>query len=77
MASMMDLRFSLAHLTVLGSAPLEQIDIAASAGYDYASLRTTAVAPGEHVISLAGDRTMVDRVNERLDDSGCASSTSN
>ena len=37
----MDLRFSLAHLTVLGSAPLEQIEIAADAGYDYASLRTT------------------------------------
>ena len=66
----MDLRFSLAHLTVLGSAPLEQIDIAAKAGYDYASLRTTPVAPGEHVVPLVGDRAMVDRVNERLADSG-------
>ncbi len=46
----MDLRFSLAHLTVLGAAPLEQIEIAANAGYDYASLRTTPVAPGEHVV---------------------------
>ena len=66
----MDLRFSLAHLTVLGSAPLEQIETAASAGYDFASLRTTAVAPGEHVVPLAGDRTMIKRVNERLDDYG-------
>jgi sugar phosphate isomerase/epimerase len=62
--------FSLAHLTVLGSAPLEQIEIAAEAGYDFASLRTTPVAPDERVVALAGDRAMIDRVNERLTDSG-------
>jgi sugar phosphate isomerase/epimerase len=67
---MTDLRFSLAYLTVLGMTPLEQIEIAANAGYDYASIRTTPVAPGEHVVSLVGDRAMVARVNERLADYG-------
>ena len=55
-------RFSLAHLTVLGTTPLELVEIAAAAGYDYASIRTTAVAPGEHVTPLAGDPTMVRQV---------------
>ena len=62
--------FSLAHLTVLGTTPLELIDIAAGAGYDYASIRTTAVAPGEHVTPLAGDPAMVRRVVHRLADTG-------
>ena len=43
----MTVKFSLAHLTVLGTTPLELIQIAADAGYDYASIRMTAVAPGE------------------------------
>jgi sugar phosphate isomerase/epimerase len=63
-------RFSLAHLTVIGTTPLELIEIAAAAGYDYASIRTTPVAPGEHVTPLAGDPTMVRRVTHRLADTG-------
>jgi sugar phosphate isomerase/epimerase len=62
--------FSLAHLTVLGTTPLELIEIAADAGYDYASLRTTPVAPGEHVTPIAGDPAMVRRVTRRLADTG-------
>jgi sugar phosphate isomerase/epimerase len=62
--------FSLAHLTVLGTTPLELIDIAAAAGYDYASIRATPVAPGEHVTPLAGDRSMVRQVVHRLADTG-------
>lgn len=63
-------RFSLAHLTVLGTTPLELIDIAARAGYDYASIRTTVVAPGERISPLAGDRAMVRQVVQRLADTG-------
>ena len=66
----MTVKFSLAHLTVLGTTPLELIQIAADAGYDYASIRTTAVAPGEHVTPLAGDPTMIRRVSRRLADTG-------
>jgi sugar phosphate isomerase/epimerase len=62
--------FSLAHLTVLGTTPLELIDIAAGAGYDYASIRATPVAPGERVTPLAGDAAMVRSVNRRLADTG-------
>jgi sugar phosphate isomerase/epimerase len=62
--------FSLAHLTVLGTTPLELIEIAAGAGYDYASIRATPVAPGERVTPLAGDAAMVRSVNRRLADTG-------
>ena len=62
--------FSLAHLTVLGTSPVELVQIAAAAGYDYASIRTTAVAPGEVVAPLAGDPVMVRRVRRRLADTG-------
>jgi sugar phosphate isomerase/epimerase len=64
------LEFSLAHLTVLGATPLEQIDLAARAGYDYASIRTTPVAPGEHVAPLAGDEAMIRKVSSRVADTG-------
>jgi sugar phosphate isomerase/epimerase len=63
-------RFSLAHLTVLGTTPLELIDIAAGAGYDYASIRTTPVARGEVITPLAGDPAMVRLVVDRLGDTG-------
>jgi sugar phosphate isomerase/epimerase len=55
---------------VLGTTPLELVEIAAAAGYDYASIRTTAVAPGEHVTPLAGDPTMVRQVVHRLAETG-------
>jgi sugar phosphate isomerase/epimerase len=65
-------QFSLAHLTVLGVSPLDQIDIAAEAGYDFVGLRTTAVADGERVVSLVGDEEMVGRVRSRLADTDVA-----
>ncbi len=61
-------QFSLAHLTVLGVSPLDQIDIATEAGYDFVGLRTTQVAAGEQVASLVGDEAMVERVQARLAD---------
>jgi len=66
----MTARFSLAHLTVLGTTPLELIEIAANAGYDYVSIRMTAVAPGEQMASMAGDPSMTRRVSKRLADTG-------
>jgi sugar phosphate isomerase/epimerase len=66
----MTLEFSLAHLTVLGATPLEQIEIAAAAGYDYVSIRTTPVAPGERVAPLAGDTAMIRQVMTRAADTG-------
>ena len=51
----MTVKYSLAHLTVLGTTPLDLIQIAADAGYDYVSIRMTPVADGEHVTPLAGD----------------------
>ena len=63
-------QFSLAHLTVLGTTPLELIDIAAEAGYDYASVRTTPVTPGEPVTPLANDPAMARQVVRRLADTG-------
>jgi len=68
----MTAKFSLAHLTVLGTTPLELIEIAANAGYDYASIRMTAVAPGERITSMAGDPAMTRRVSKRLADTGMA-----
>ena len=35
----MTVKYSLAHLTVLGTSPLDLIEIAADAGYDYVSIR--------------------------------------
>ena len=66
----MTVKFSLAHLTVLGTTPLELIRIAADSGYDYASMRMTAVAEGERVVSPVGDRDMVRRVSKLLHDTG-------
>lgn len=62
--------FSLAHLTVLGTTPLDLVEIAAAAGYDYVSIRTTKVAPGERITPLAGDPAMTRRVAARLADTG-------
>jgi sugar phosphate isomerase/epimerase len=66
----MTVKFSLAHLTVLGTTPLDLIQIAADAGYDYVSVRMTSVAEGEHVPPLAGDPDMIRRVSKRLADTG-------
>ena len=62
--------FSLAYLTVFGATPLEQVAIAAEAGYDFVGLRVTPVAPGERVSPLADDSAMMRRVTARLADTG-------
>jgi sugar phosphate isomerase/epimerase len=64
------IEFSLAHLTVIGATPIEQIEIAATAGYDYVGLRVTPVVPGELVTPLADDPRMRRQLASRLAGAG-------
>ena len=62
--------YSLAHLTVLSLAPPQVVDVAARAGYRYASLRMTRVTPAEPLYDLARDRAMMQETRARLADTG-------
>ena len=55
----MPYEFSLAHLTVLQCTPPEMVEIAAKTGYQYVSLRMTAVTPNERIYPLMDDREMM------------------
>jgi sugar phosphate isomerase/epimerase len=66
----MAFQFSLAHLTVLSSSPMEMIHIAQRTGYDFVSLRLTAVTPTEHVYALQDDPAMLREVKAVLADTG-------
>src|SRR5580658_6596979 len=61
------LRFSLAHLTVLGCAPPEMTYIAARAGYDFGSYRIiTMHLPNEPNYDLAANREMLRQTKTAL-----------
>jgi sugar phosphate isomerase/epimerase len=61
------LRFSLAHLTVLGCAPPEMTYIAARAGYDFVSYRIiTMHLPNEPDYNLAANREMLRQTKTAL-----------
>jgi sugar phosphate isomerase/epimerase len=61
------LRFSLAHLTVLGCAPPEMTYIAARAGYDFVSYRIiTMHLPNEPDYDLAANREMLRQTKTAL-----------
>jgi sugar phosphate isomerase/epimerase len=62
--------YSLAHLTVLSLSPPHVIDVAARAGYRYASLRMTRVTSTEPLYDLARDRALMNETKARLDDTG-------
>ena len=62
--------YSLAHLTVLSLTPPQVVDVAARAGYRYASLRMTRVTPAEPLYDLARDRALMKDTKARLDDTG-------
>ena len=62
--------YSLAHLTVLSLTPPQVVDVAARAGYRYASLRMTRVTAAEPLYDLARDRMMMKETKARLDDTG-------
>ncbi|MBL0714314.1 MAG: sugar phosphate isomerase/epimerase [Desulfosarcina sp.] len=66
----MGYEFSLAHLTVLQCTPPEMVDIAAKTGYQYVSLRMTAVTPNERTYPLMDDRAMMKKTKMRLTDTG-------
>ena len=66
----MDYEFSLAHLTVLQSTPPEMVEIAAETGYDYVSIRMTAVTAGERTYPLMDDRNMMKEMKARMADTG-------
>ena len=66
----MDTEFSLAHLTTLQSTPPEMVKIAAKAGYQYVSLRMTAVTPNERTYPLMNDREMMKTTKELMADTG-------
>jgi sugar phosphate isomerase/epimerase len=62
--------YSLAHLTVLSLAPPQVVDVAARAGYRYASLRITRVTADEPLYDLAHDRVLMKETKARLDGNG-------
>ncbi len=66
----MDYEFSLAHLTVLQCTPPEMIEIAAKTGYQFISLRMTAVTPNERTYPLMDDREMMKETKARMADTG-------
>jgi sugar phosphate isomerase/epimerase len=66
----MGYEFSLAHLTVLKSSPPEMVKIAAETGYQFVSLRMTAVTPTEPVYGLTDDPAMMRETKSLLADTG-------
>jgi sugar phosphate isomerase/epimerase len=58
--------YSLAHLTVLSLTPPEVVAAAASAGYEYASLRMTRVTPSEPLYDLARDKVLMRETKARM-----------
>jgi sugar phosphate isomerase/epimerase len=62
--------YSLAHLTVLSLSPPQVVDVAARAGYRFASLRMTRVTAAEPLYDLAHDRVLMQETKARLDDDG-------
>lgn len=62
--------FSLAHLTVLQCSPPEMVAIAAKAGYQYVSLRMTAVTATEKIFPLMDDRALMKETKARMADTG-------
>lgn len=53
-------KFSLAYLTIPGTDPVKQIEIAAEAGYDYVSLRTISMhLPGEPIFEMESDPVLM------------------
>lgn len=65
--------FSLGYLTIAGTRPVDQIEIAAAAGYERASLRTIPMGlPGEPTFRLEDDPSLFADVRAALDANGIA-----
>lgn len=63
-------KYSIAHLTSLGSTPLDLITYAAKAGFDSVSLRMTAVTPDEPLYPLISSKSMMRETKAALADTG-------
>lgn len=62
-------KFSLAYLTIPGTNPVDQIRIAAEAGYDFVSLRPIPMhLPNEPLFQLGEDRKMFTEVKAALEE---------
>lgn len=67
----MSRKFSLAYLTIPGTAPMEQIRIAKEAGYDFVSLRTIPMGlPGEPEFLLHKDKKLFQATRQALKEYG-------
>ena len=63
----MSRKFSLAYLTIPGTAPVDQIRIAKEAGYDFVSLRTIPMhLPGEPEFMLHKDAKLFEETRQAL-----------
>ncbi len=63
----MDRKFSLAYLTVPGTNPMDQIKIAAEAGYDFVSLRPIPMhLPNEPLFQFDKDPVLFKNVKQAL-----------
>ena len=58
--------YSLAHLTVLSVPPPQLVEIAARAGYEYASIRVTRVTTAEPLYDLARDAPLMRETRARI-----------
>lgn len=62
-------KFSLAYLTIPGTHPVEQINIAAEAGYDYVSLRPIPMhLPNEPLFQFDKDKKLFKEVQKALEE---------
>lgn len=61
----MGVKLSLAHLTALNVSPPDLVSLAAETGYDHASLRLTAVTPGD-AFPILTDRAMLRETKARI-----------
>jgi len=60
-------KFSLAYLTIPGTSPVEQIRIAAEAGYDFVSLRPIPMLlPNEPLFQFDKDRNLFNEIRKAL-----------
>lgn len=65
----MSRRFSLAYLTIPGTHPVEQIKIAAKAGYDFVSLRPIPMhLPNEPLFQFDVDKNLYNEIKEALEE---------
>jgi sugar phosphate isomerase/epimerase len=61
---------SLHHLTILEAHPLELVDAAASAGFEYCGLRLVAPSAADTIVDVAGNPTLIRELRARLDATG-------